>query len=93
MFYTRCYVALIIMVEFKGQCKGVRLEKRGDGDNHIKVVLLTEDDENWFDGDSFSSSWIDEMIEKLQEAKRYIETQEPDIYNGRQYGYRFSNAT
>lgn len=93
MPYIHCYVALIIMIEFKGSCKGVRLEKRGSNDNHIQVVLLTEDDENWFDGERFSSYWIDEMIEKLQDAKRYIETQEPDIYNGRQYGYRFSNAT
>ena len=75
---------------FKGSCKGVRLEKRGDNDNHILVVLLTEDDETWYDGDRFSSSWIDEMIEKLQEAKKYIETQEPDINElGRQYGWKF----
>jgi len=79
------------MIEFKGECKGVRLEKRGENDNHIIVKILTEDDESWFESDKFSSYWIDEMIEKLQEAKKYIESQEPDIYDNRQYGYRFSN--
>ncbi len=79
------------MIEFKGNCKGVRLEKRGKNDNHIKVILLTEDDDNWFEGDSFSSFWIDELIEKLIQAKKFIETQEPDIYDGVQYGYKFLN--
>ena len=36
-------------IEFKGMCKGVRLEKRGLNDNHICVQILTEDDENWFE--------------------------------------------
>ncbi len=78
-------------VSFNGNCKGVRLKKRSKKDDHIVVVIMTEDDGKWIDIDEFSSFWIDEMIEKLQEAKKFIETQEPDIYNynGKQYGYKF----
>lgn len=81
------------MVEFKGECKGVRLSPRNPSlhDNHIKITLLTGDDETWFEGDSFSCYWIDELIDKLQEAKKFIETQEPDIYQGKQYGYKFNS--
>lgn len=78
-------------IEFKGNCKGVRLKKRGADDNHISVQLLTEDDEMWYEGDSFSSYWIDELIEQLQNAKKFIETQDPDIYNNRQFGWKFKS--
>ena len=77
------------IVEFKGECKGIGLRKRGVNDPHVEVVLLVEDDETWYETGSFSSCWIDELIEKLQEAKKYLETKEPDIYNGVQYGYKF----
>lgn len=76
--------------EFKGICKGVKLTKRDKNDNHICLQILTEDDENWFVSASpFSSFWIDDLIEQLKTAKAYIETQEPDMYEGRQYGYKF----
>ena len=81
-------------ITFKGRCKGVELIKRGINDNHICINILTEDDGNWFVSKSeigFSSSWIDELIEQLQNAKKYIETQEPDMYEGRQYGYKFKS--
>lgn len=76
--------------EFKGECKGVRLRERAPNDNHICVEILTEDDENWFTSDSyFSSVWIDDLITQLQAAKAYVETQEPDMFEGRQYGWKF----
>ena len=80
-------------MEFKGECKGVRLVKRNENDPHICVQILTEDDGDWFtnDNQSFSSYWIDDLIEQLNNAKQFIESQEPDIYNGRQYGYKFKN--
>lgn len=79
-------------LEFKGQCKGVKLTERGVNDNHICLQILTEDDENWFPSEnSFSSGWIDELIEQLQIAKKYMETQEPDIHEGRQYGWKFKS--
>jgi hypothetical protein len=78
------------IIEFKGDCKGVRLKNRSENDNHICVEILTEDDENWFVSEtSFSSYWIDELIEQLQNAKSFIETQEPDIYKNKQYGFKF----
>ena len=76
--------------EFKGHSKGVKLTKRGENDNHICLQILTEDDENWFaSANPFSSYWIDDLIEQLKITKAYIETQEPDMYEGRQYGWKF----
>ena len=81
---------LIDMIEFKGECKGVRLVSRGKKDSHISIEILAKDDGNWFEcGTPFSSYWVNELIQKLQEAKQFIETQEPDIYEGKQYGYKF----
>jgi len=80
-------------MDFKGNCKGVRLVKRGTEDSHISVQILTEDDGDWFvdERNQFSSYWIDDLITQLQEAKSYIESQDPDIYEGKQYGYKFKN--
>jgi hypothetical protein len=79
-------------IEFKGKCKGVKLLKRETNDNHICLQILTEDDEYWFpSANPFSSFWIDELIEQLQKAKQFIETQEPDIYDGHQYGWKFKS--
>lgn len=77
--------------DFKGECKGVRLINRGVNDPHISIEILTEDDENWFVSTTspFSSGWIDDLIVQLQLAKAYMETQEPDIYEGQQYGWKF----
>lgn len=83
----------MIIKEFKGQCKGVRLVPRGINDPHICVQIITEDDENWFESDkSFSSAWLDELIEQLQEARVWLATQEPDIYEGQQYGWELKQA-
>lgn len=77
-------------IEFKGKCKGVKLIKRSENDNHICVIIITEDDENWFESEtSFSSYWIDELIEQLKNAKSFLETQNPSIHEGRQYGWEF----
>ena len=76
--------------DFLGVCKGVHLDKRGENDNHITVQILTEDDGNWFASEKgFSSYWIDDLINQLQKAKEFLEKQEPDIYDGRQYGWKF----
>lgn len=78
--------------EFKGRCKGVQLKKRGFNDEHIAVQIITEDDGTWHNsGSMFSSYWIDDLIEQLQNAKKFIESQTPDIYEGKQYGYKFKN--
>ena len=75
--------------KFLGKCMGVELSQRGMNDPHILVNILMEDDENWFKKASFSSSWLDEMIQQLQAAKAFCETQEKDMHNGRQYGFNF----
>lgn len=90
VLYTLLYGVIIMEKEFKGHCKGVKLIKRGENDNHICLQILTEDGENWFaPANSFSSYWIDDLIEQLKIAKAYIETQEPDMHEGRQYGWKF----
>jgi hypothetical protein len=77
-------------VLFLGDCMGVRLVPRGPGDDHICFEILAEDDENWFvKGSMTDSGWIDEMIAMLQAAKRYLKTQQPDMHEGRQYGWNF----
>ena len=78
-------------IDFKGDCKGIRLTRRGENDPHIMVNILTEDDENWFvnENNTFSSYWIDDLIKQLNNAKSFIESQEPDIYENNQYGFKF----
>ena len=61
------------MKEFKGVCKGVRVLPKKGG---FSVMLITEDDGNWYDGDRFDSHWLDELIGKLQEAKEYLKNKE-----------------
>ncbi len=59
---------------FLGSCKGVALEERGEGDPHVCLVILTEDDEHWFPSkNGFSSFWTDDLIEQLQAAKQWME--------------------
>jgi hypothetical protein len=77
-------------IEFKGHCKGVRLTPRGVNDNHICFEILTEDDGNWFTSDLYSSShWCEDLITQLNLALEFMKTQEPDIYEGTQYGWKF----
>lgn len=61
------------MITFKGDCMGVSIESRGVGDLHACIAVLIEDDEEWFEKLSVSSCWLPELIEKLQDAQRYLE--------------------
>ena len=78
-----------------GNCHGVAFVPRGPGDQHICMLMLTEDDEQWFlsqDGDMGSPSWLPDWIEVLERAKIWLEVNgTPDIHNGRQYGYLFKD--
>ena len=79
-------------IEFKGSCAGVRLIPRGTNDNHICFEILTEDDGTWFTSSSyFSSFWCEELIIQLQYAHDYMKTQEPDMYEGQQFGWKFKS--
>ena len=78
------------MIEFKGECIGVRLVRRGTKDKHICFNMLIEDDEFWSETNfQVSSAWIDETIEQLKLAKEYMRTQTPDMHRGQKYGYKF----
>lgn len=81
-----------IRKEFKGQCMGVGLSDRLSVDSHITVHTMVEDDGEWYVTNHFSSYWIDELIQKLQEANNYLKTQTPDIYDHKQYGYKFKKV-
>jgi hypothetical protein len=82
--------------EFKGRCMGVRLTPRGEDDPHILYEFIVEDDENWYEkvGGS-SSSWLDEQMSVLQEAKDWLSRNaDPDMCeispgNVRQFGWKF----
>ena len=63
-----------IIKVFKGDCHGVVLEKRGDWDSHVCFFIIIEDDGNWFESKTGSSSsyWIDDTIEQLQIAREWM---------------------
>lgn len=72
-------------IRFTGECLGVRLSPHGDNDPHIMVTTLTGDDGEWFDGQTFSSAWLDEMITELQLARAFMDKQRRDG----KYGWKF----
>jgi len=63
------------VIKFEGTAHRICLRPRNrkDGDMHIAVEIDCEDDDNWFNKSSFSSFWIDELIQLLQTAKNYME--------------------
>lgn len=74
---------------FAGDCAGVDLEARGDKDRHIMFTVCVEDDDQWLRKVSLSSAWIDDLIEQLEEARKLIKSHDPDMFEGRQYGFKF----
>ena len=73
-----------------GEQFGVEFKQRGHKDNHICIQLLNEDDENWFDkGKSFSSYWIDDLIQVLNLAKAELESKAKKDKKGWGYVFRF----
>jgi len=78
------------MKEFNWECLWVFLENRWEEDNHICVWIQVEDDWYWHKKDSFSSHWLDELIDSLISARKYIKKQKKDIWNDwKQYWYTF----
>ena len=74
---------------FHGGCVGVDVSPRGKDDPHIMIVLCVEDDETWHRQLSVSSAWLEELIAVLYEAHRFCLSQEADMDNDRQYGWKF----
>lgn len=80
-------------IYFMGHVKGIRIfERAGLSDPHISLEIGNVDrDGVWVANNTwFSSFWLDELIQKLQEAKAFIETQDPDFdAQGIQWGWKF----
>jgi hypothetical protein len=72
---------------FLGRCMGVGLKQRGPEDLHVCLVILSEDDGNWFASDrGFSSHWTDDLLRQLQAARRWMaDNCDPDGH----YGWKF----
>jgi len=76
----------MIQLDFKGECKGVRLVQRGKTDKQVCIQIITEDDGNWsVDGGAFSSYWFDDLQTQLNAAKAYMDA---NCTKG-QWGYEF----
>ncbi len=80
---------------FLGQCQGVGLTRRGKDDPHVCVVLLVEDDGNWFPtrcpAQGFSSYWVDDLVMQLQAAQLWM-TANCDLdtdRHGTAWGWKF----
>jgi len=58
----------------KGECHGVVLSLRGEGDPHIVFRSIIEDDENWFINKAGSSSsfWLQDHIDVMKKAKKWL---------------------
>jgi len=65
-------MAYKIFQEFVGDCHKVQLVPRGEGDSHVCVRVLTEDDGHWSENMEFSSFWLGELIEQLRKAQREL---------------------
>jgi hypothetical protein len=57
---------------YKADCHGVKVTDQ-HGTPFQLVTLLTEDDEQWFEGETFSAHWLDEVISVLQRARDHLE--------------------
>jgi hypothetical protein len=59
------------MKEFLGNCIGVRVQERPGTSPSFSILI--EDDGNWSAVDVvIDTYWLDEMIEQLQAARKYI---------------------
>ena len=78
----------LIVATFKKDCLGAIIMKRGENDNHLCVRMIVEDDGVWFaNGNGFSSVWLPEAIEAMNDAQKWLEENAVDD-NG--YGYKLS---
>lgn len=76
-----------MVIESKGKQFGIRLIPRSENDNHICVQIISEDDGEWFEKMSFSSAWLEDLLEHLHIAEVLLLDQLPD-----KYGYKFKNT-
>lgn len=78
------------IIAFTSGCHGVALSTRGVEDRHFMVTYLTEDDGNWFVTEGGTSShWVPSIVMLFQTAHDWLlKNADPDMHNGRQYGWR-----
>lgn len=81
---------------FLGYVAGVVLRPRRSNDNHVSFEIIAEDDLHWFPAKSgsgvASSHWFEDYLSVLEAAKKWCEENcDPDMYNGRQYGWKFKD--
>ena len=71
-----------------GEISGFLLSKRDKNENHIKLTMLSEDDENWFVGErtSMSSYWIDDYKKLVDATNEFLNS---NNFIKSQYGYEF----
>lgn len=76
-----------INVPVEGKFFGIDFSKRDDSDDHAMVDIYSRGTKLWFKDDSFSSYWIDDLVDVLNQAKIILEKdlkKEDD-----DYGYRY----
>lgn len=73
---------------FLGDCLGVALVPRGKDDNHICMLILTEDDEEWSTiSTDFSSDWFSDLTTQIKRAKKWMKNNA--VKEKDSSGYRF----
>ncbi len=76
-------------MEIKNEQFGVKLERRGEDDPHVCFQIFSDASDSWrlSIGNSFSSYWLDDLIQVLQTAKTHLEKACKKQADG--YGYEF----
>lgn len=82
----RTYVPYVI--GFFDNCHGIILSERREGDKHICIAIVTEDDGQWFFSSNGlgSSYWINEIKSLIDYA---IEWMNKNADTDGKYGWRF----
>ena len=56
-------------MEIRGKLFGIRIIEREDCPND-SVLIICEDDGNWFEKFAFDAGWIDDLVAQLAAAKK-----------------------
>jgi len=70
------------------KCLGVLITRRGENDPHVVLQPIIEDDKTWHTpSGGFSSFWLPEYIDVLNEARTWIQMNCDSDPSG--YGWKF----
>jgi len=73
-----------------GDCRGIGFHPRSKHDNHVMILVLTEDDGQWFVSHSktgFSSYWLHDYCRVVKAAEEWLKDNCTPSKDG--YGYTF----